>query len=81
MPTPGRKPRPRPNTPFVTLAALRRAIGVTQEDMATRLGLTRDALSTYETGSRRIPSHLLVPLTRAYGIEPGDIHWGLPGEQ
>lgn len=81
MPTRGRAPRRRPNTPYVTLATVRRAQGVTQEAMAARLGLERKTLGKYETGQLRIPSRLLVRLCAAYGIAVEDIVWALPVDE
>lgn len=40
----------------------------TQAQLADRLGVTRGAVSTWETGARLVGLDLLVPLCRALGI-------------
>ena len=40
----------------------RKAIGLTQKDVAEKLGLTRNAYTLYENGKRDIPTHILTRL-------------------
>jgi transcriptional regulator with XRE-family HTH domain len=76
MPSRGPSPRARTNTPHVTLKTLRQAQGLTQNDIAARLGISVPVVSRYETGDREIPARILGSFAAAYGIEPGEIVWG-----
>jgi len=50
------------------VATLRQHQGWSQVQLAEKLGLKQQALATYETATRRIPSSLLVPLSDLFGI-------------
>lgn len=49
----------------------------TQADLAERLGVTRGAVSTWETGTRVVGLDLLIPLCRALGVTLGDLFRGV----
>jgi transcriptional regulator with XRE-family HTH domain len=80
MPTRGFPPRARSNTPYFTLRAVAKSHGLTQEDIANRVGIDVKRVGKYETGATRIPSELLVKFLGAYGLTAEDAHWGLPTE-
>jgi transcriptional regulator with XRE-family HTH domain len=50
------------------LRAAREALGLTQERLASELGMTPHALSQWESGARRINTFGAVILKRRYGI-------------
>ena len=57
---------------FLTeLRAVRREMGLTQVDLATRLGETQSFVSKFERGERRIDVAELKIICRAIGIELG----------
>lgn len=45
----------------------------TQADLAERMGVTRGAVSTWETGTRVVGLDLLVPLCRALDVTLADL--------
>jgi HTH-type transcriptional regulator/antitoxin HipB len=47
--------------------AARHARGLTQGDLAARLGLTRATVASYETGRRAIPAETLLRIARVCG--------------
>lgn len=74
----GPPPRPRRNTPHVSLKACREAQRLTQTQVAATLGIDPTLLGHYETGARDIPARLLADFARAYGVRPDAIVWGAP---
>jgi len=50
------------------IAALRQQHGLTQTDLAAKLGLGQQALATYENATRRLPSSLLIPLAEIFEV-------------
>jgi transcriptional regulator with XRE-family HTH domain len=49
----------------------------TQADLADRLGVTRGAVSTWETGTRVVGLDLLIPLCRALDVPLVDLLKGV----
>ena len=64
-----------------TLMRVRRGAGVTQGEMARRLGLSRPTLNRLESASQNATLRTLAQLCRALRCEPGDlfrpgqVHW------
>jgi len=64
-----------------TLMRVRRGAGVTQGEMARRLGLSRPTLNRLESASQNATLRTLGQLCRALRCEPGDlfrpgrVHW------
>jgi len=50
------------------IAALRKAQGITQVDLAQSLGVSQQTINSYETGRRRVPVSALPPLARTLGV-------------
>ena len=50
------------------IAELRQRAGMTQTELADKVGSKQQAWATYENATRRLPSSLLVPLTRELGV-------------
>lgn len=59
------------------LAKLRMKAGLSQQQVASRLDITRQAYSYYETGERRPPYATLLRLAEIYGVSVSE----LVGEQ
>jgi transcriptional regulator with XRE-family HTH domain len=55
------------------IAALRKARGITQVELALKLGITPGGLSKYENGELRLHSDLLVKLAKILGASIDDI--------
>jgi len=55
------------------LAQLRKARGVTQMELAKKLGLSQNAISAYERGVARISAPMLLKLADALGISAEEI--------
>ncbi|TWB45824.1 helix-turn-helix domain-containing protein [Nitrospirillum pindoramense] len=55
------------------LVARRRAAGVTQEDVAQRLGVRQNIVSKYELGEVRLNVVQYVRYCRAIGLDPGEL--------
>lgn len=72
------KERARQTPPHVTLSALRRAKGLTLEQVCERyaaetgIPLTRGGLSAIETGLRGASAQTLTALAAAYGLDSDD---------
>lgn len=64
------------------LAAMRRNAGLTQQDVAERLGKPQSFVSAYEAGQRRVDVLELARIARALGLEPelvfGEVMRALP---
>ena len=54
--------------------------GLTQEDLAVKLGCTQSALSNYELGKRRLYLNLLTEIAQVLG-KPLDYFMELPAEE
>ena len=50
------------------IAALRQQAGMSQAQLADRLGLKQQALATYETATRRLPASFIVPLAEIFDV-------------
>ena len=57
--------------------ARRVALGLAQQELARRVGITSSRMHKYETGALRIGVGLLFALARALGVEPGHFFEGL----
>lgn len=55
------------------LIAARKAKGLSQEQLAARIGRTRSAVAKYETGLRALSGSILQQLRRELGIPIDDI--------
>lgn len=68
----GRMPRPKPARLSEKLLHIRKALGLSQNGMLTRLGLDeklfRSAISGYELGTREPPLPVLLEYARAAGV-------------
>jgi transcriptional regulator with XRE-family HTH domain len=57
----------------VVLAATRRDKDVSQEDLADRLGVSRDVIANIEGGRRKIEVSDLIMIARALGVDPVEL--------
>ena len=55
------------------LAAARRRTGVTQDELAAKLGKPQSFVSEYERGQRRVDVVELLVISRALGADPVEI--------
>jgi transcriptional regulator with XRE-family HTH domain len=55
------------------LAAMRKACGMTQAQVAEILGYSQAQVASFETGRRRIPLSALPPLAKALGVSFDDL--------
>lgn len=58
------------------LRHLRKASGLTQEQVAQQVGLTRQALSSYEAGRTRPDIETLMKLAEIYGTDLDGVLYG-----
>lgn len=58
------------------LKDLRRLSGLTQEQVAEKVGLTRQAISSYESGRTQPDLAMLEQLAEVYGVEITDVLYG-----
>ena len=58
------------------LRDLRRLAGLTQEQVAQQVGLTRQAISSYESGRTQPDLDTLEALAKVYGAEITDVLYG-----
>ena len=63
------------------LKKLRASKGLTQEDVAQKIGLTRQAISSYESGRTQPGVELLMRFAEIYEVELDDVLYGLSGER
>lgn len=59
------------------LKAHRQTCGMTQEFVAESLGVSRQAVSKWETGAAEPSTSNLLALAKLYGIDPGDLLRGV----
>ena len=52
------------------LAAARRGVNVTQQELAAKLGKPQSFVSEYERGQRRVDVAELLVISRALGVDP-----------
>lgn len=55
------------------LAKWREKKGLTQEQLADRIGTYKGQISNWESGRRSISAHVQAALAEALGIDPGDL--------
>jgi transcriptional regulator with XRE-family HTH domain len=60
------------------IARLRRDLGMTQAELAERLGVTQPAVSDYENGDIRLPADVVVQIARIVGVSTDEL-LGLKG--
>jgi transcriptional regulator with XRE-family HTH domain len=60
-------PLPLDATIGTAIRAARFSRGLTQDDLAARLGVTRATIASYETGRRKIPAGTLIQIARLCG--------------
>lgn len=63
------------------IKALRQAKGLTQDDLAEKLFVTRQTVSNYETGRSRPDVDMLVTIAQALGTDPNTVLYGPAPEQ
>ena len=54
----------------------RKACGLSQSDLAARLGKSTSTISSYETDAKSIPVDSLIPLAEAFGITIDELIYG-----
>ena len=59
------------------LKAHRQQSGMTQEYVAEALGVSRQAVSKWETGAAEPSTSKLLALAKLYGVDPGDLLKGV----
>ena len=64
-----------------TLRQLRQASGLTQEQVVQQIGLTRQALSSYESGRTRPDIETLMALAEIYGTDLEGLLYGQEKQQ
>lgn len=55
------------------LRAARDSVGLTQDELATRVGLTRGSIANIERGTQAVSLARFVGLAGALGVEPGTL--------
>jgi transcriptional regulator with XRE-family HTH domain len=55
------------------VAQLRKAAGLSQLQLAEKLGVTQPLISRYEKGDRRMYDDLIIVMAKALGVTPNDI--------
>ena len=50
------------------LKALRKSLGLNQEDFGSKLGLTRSAICNYENGSRTLMEQTIISICREFNV-------------
>jgi len=55
------------------LAKLRKELGVTQVELAKKLGLTQSIVSRFEKGQRRMYDDMIAATAKILGVTPNDI--------
>ena len=75
----GRPTSKKPTESGARLAALRKASGLSQAELAKALDIPQRTISFYEREADAIPSTLVPPLASILGVGVGEI-LGIPGE-
>lgn len=57
----------------VTIAGARISAGFTQEELAEKLGVSRDLIGKIEKGKVKIKPHYIFAICQVTGFEPADI--------
>lgn len=57
--------------------AMREAIGITQDDLAKRIGLTRTSVVNIESGKQRVLLHHVDAFAKAFGTSPKHLMKGI----
>lgn len=65
--------RKQPRQPPVTIRLWRHHLGLTLQEVATRLGVTQSAVAKWERGETPVDLHTLRRLADVFGIEPGSL--------
>ncbi|MEE6208388.1 MAG: helix-turn-helix transcriptional regulator [Alphaproteobacteria bacterium] len=55
------------------VANARAALGLSQSEVAARLGMPQSTYRGYESGTRKIPLSVIVQLSDFYGVSPDDL--------
>ena len=55
------------------IASYRKEQNITQEELAKKLGIKQSAMALYESGKRRLPLSLLLPLAEILFVEIEDL--------
>ena len=55
------------------MANIRRQQGITQVQLAKTLGITQQSVASYEVGRRKLPLHLLHPVSKALSVSLQDL--------
>lgn len=63
----------------IFLSSLRKRAGMTQQDLADKLGVTNKAISKWETGEAFPDTALLVPISDIFGVSVDDLLRGREG--
>lgn len=58
------------------LKEFRKTLGLTQEELATRMGLKRNTIATYEMGKYEMPESSILLLCRLYNISRDWLQYG-----
>ena len=68
-------PRPQSSPPSETnrLLELRLKNGLTQEQLAERLGVSHATVQRLESGKRRLTEHRMLDLADIFGVEPAEL--------
>lgn len=56
---------------------VRVALGVTQEELAGRIGLTRTSIVNFESGRQQCPLHVMLQIAHALGLKPDNLFQGI----
>lgn len=55
------------------ISAYRKSLKMSQQDLASHIGISREELSYYETGSRPMPTALISILATYFGVDEYDL--------
>lgn len=70
----GRRTEPQQST-NLRMRAARAALGLTQADLATRVGVSRQTISMIEAGAHNPTLHLCIDICRALGTDLNTLFW------
>lgn len=66
---------PRPRTPNLRMRAARAAKGLTQSELATAVGVTRQTISMVESGDHNPTLNLCIDICRTLGTDLNTLFW------